>query len=135
MSKIKRKFDGIACAIRIPAHVSTPVGNGRSHLPYSRSKVGLLRLAGVGRDKIQERETDEANLPTKERGIAMSTASAFTPQDFGDSVLPSQYDDLVRRRSLGREGEYRLLRAVLENPIRTYIEARPYAQLTRWDSQ
>jgi hypothetical protein len=36
-------------------------------------------------------------------------------------ILPSQYNDLVRRRSGGFEGERRLLWAVLENAIDTYL--------------
>jgi hypothetical protein len=37
------------------------------------------------------------------------------------SILPSQYNDLVRRRSPGFEGEWRLLWAVLEDAIDTYL--------------
>jgi|SRR5215472_8729533 len=37
------------------------------------------------------------------------------------SILPSQYNDLVRRRSPGFEGERRLLWAVLEDAIDTYL--------------
>jgi hypothetical protein len=36
-------------------------------------------------------------------------------------ILPSQYDDLVRRRSGGFEAERRLLWAVLENAIHVYL--------------
>jgi len=36
-------------------------------------------------------------------------------------LLPSQYDDLFRRRARMAEGEYRLLWAVLENGIRSYL--------------
>lgn len=36
-------------------------------------------------------------------------------------ILPSQYNDLVRRRSPGFEGERRLLWAVLQDAIDTYM--------------
>ncbi len=42
-------------------------------------------------------------------------------EDSGSTILPSQYNDLIRRRSPGLEGEYRLLWAVLEQAIRTYL--------------
>jgi hypothetical protein len=50
----------------------------------------------------------------------MKAAIEIISADFNDSMLPSQYDDLVRRRSLLDNGEYRLLWAVLEEAIRTY---------------
>jgi hypothetical protein len=42
-------------------------------------------------------------------------------KDSTGSILPSQYNDLVRRRSPGLEGERRLLWAVLEDAIDTYL--------------
>ena len=36
-------------------------------------------------------------------------------------IVPSQYNDLVRRRSAGFEGERRLLWAVLQNAINIYL--------------
>jgi hypothetical protein len=50
----------------------------------------------------------------------MKLATEFTPQDYTELVLPSEYDDLVRRRSSLKNREYRLLWAVLEGAIRTY---------------
>ena len=50
----------------------------------------------------------------------MKPATEFTPRDYGELVLPSQYNDLVRRGSRLKYGEYRLLSAVLEDAIRTY---------------
>ncbi len=37
------------------------------------------------------------------------------------AVLPSQYNDLIRRRKSGFDGEYRLMWAVLEDAIRAYL--------------
>jgi hypothetical protein len=54
----------------------------------------------------------------------MKPAAKFTPEDYQDLVLPSQYDDLVRRRSPLNDGEYRLVWAVLEEAIRTYRASR-----------
>jgi hypothetical protein len=50
-------------------------------------------------------------------------AFAYTSlESLNDSlILPSQFNDLVRRRSVAPEGEYRLLIAVLEDAIRIYI--------------
>jgi hypothetical protein len=45
-------------------------------------------------------------------------------QDLADAILPCQYNDLARRRSSVPEGEYRLLWAVLEDAIRTYVANR-----------
>jgi hypothetical protein len=41
--------------------------------------------------------------------------------DFNDFLLPSQYNDLIRRRSPVLNGEYRLLWAVLEEALRSYL--------------
>jgi hypothetical protein len=41
--------------------------------------------------------------------------------DDSDLLLPSQYNDLIRRRLLGLDGEYRLLWAVLESAIESYL--------------
>jgi hypothetical protein len=54
----------------------------------------------------------------------MKPAAEFTPEDYQDLVLPSQYDDLVRRRSPLNDGECRLVWAVLEEAIRTYRASR-----------
>ena len=48
----------------------------------------------------------------KGKTTTMVTESA--PEDLNDSILPSQYNDLTRRRSPVAEGKYRLLWAVLE---------------------
>lgn len=42
-------------------------------------------------------------------------------EDLTDAILPCQYNDLVRRRSSAPHSEYRLLWAVLEDAIRTYV--------------
>jgi len=54
----------------------------------------------------------------------MPTHVEFKLEDLGGSVLPSQYDDLTRRRISVVEGERRLLLAVLEDAIRTYLTVR-----------
>ena len=54
----------------------------------------------------------------------MKPAIEFAPEDFNDSILPSQYNDLVHRRSLFNDGEYRLLWAILENAITSYLANR-----------
>jgi hypothetical protein len=41
--------------------------------------------------------------------------------DSSNPILPSQYNDLIRRRSLALAGEYRLLWAVLESAIEGYL--------------
>jgi hypothetical protein len=61
-------------------------------------------------------------------------------QDFSDSVLPVQYYDSVRRSHL-ISGEYRLLWAVLEAAIGTYLankgrsnpaQRRNFQEIQRW---
>ncbi len=42
-------------------------------------------------------------------------------EEFSYAVLPSQFNDLVRRRKTGFDGEYRLMWAVLEDAIRAYV--------------
>ena len=54
----------------------------------------------------------------------MPTYTELKLEDLGGSVLPSQYNDLTRRRLSAVEGEYRLLRAVLDDAIRTYLTTR-----------
>jgi hypothetical protein len=52
----------------------------------------------------------------------MNTVAAPTFEDFtGSLLLPSQYNDLVRRRSVVLDGEYRLLWAVLNDAIWSYL--------------
>jgi hypothetical protein len=41
--------------------------------------------------------------------------------DSVSTILPSQYNDLIRRRTAGFEGERRLLWAVLEDAMETYF--------------
>jgi hypothetical protein len=41
--------------------------------------------------------------------------------DNSNAILPSQYSDLIRRRSLALDGEHRLMWAVLEDAIRSYL--------------
>lgn len=54
----------------------------------------------------------------------MPTYTELKLEDLGGSVLPSQYNDLTRHRVSPVEGEYRLLWAVLEDAIRTYLSSR-----------
>jgi hypothetical protein len=54
-------------------------------------------------------------------GTGMNQATDSLIDHSGGSILPSQYNDLVRRRSSGFEGERRLLWAVLEDAIDTYL--------------
>jgi hypothetical protein len=51
--------------------------------------------------------------------------------DLTDGILPTQYNDLIRRRSLDSEGDYRLLWAVLEDAIRTYLTNRARSNLAQ----
>jgi hypothetical protein len=51
----------------------------------------------------------------------MKATTDFMPEDLSDSILSSQYYDLVSRRRAKRDGEYRLLWAVLEDAIKTYL--------------
>jgi hypothetical protein len=50
----------------------------------------------------------------------MKTGIDFIDCGLDGSVMPSQFNDVVRQRSPGTEGEYSLLRAVLESAIRGY---------------
>jgi hypothetical protein len=50
-----------------------------------------------------------------------TTTSASSCEEFSSAVLPSQFNDLIRRRPSNSGGEYRLLWAVLEDAIRTYL--------------
>ena len=45
-------------------------------------------------------------------------------EDLPGAILPSQYNDAIRRRSATAEGEQGLLWAVLEDAIRTYVANR-----------
>jgi hypothetical protein len=54
----------------------------------------------------------------------MNSRIELENEDLTDAILPCQYNDLVRRRSSVPEGEYRLLWAVLEDAIRTYVANR-----------
>ncbi|MGA8567005.1 MAG: hypothetical protein WB580_04345, partial [Candidatus Binataceae bacterium] len=61
----------------------------------------------------------------------MNTAIEFAPQDLGDSILASQYNDLLRRRSTIVDGEYRLLWRVLDDAVRSYLANRGCSNPTR----
>ena len=50
-----------------------------------------------------------------------TTTSATSCEEFSSALLPSQFNDLIRRRPSKSGGEYRLLWAVLEDAIRTYL--------------
>lgn len=54
----------------------------------------------------------------------MNTAIEFASEDLSGSILPLQYNDLLRRRSTVADGEYRLLWSVLEDAIRSYLANR-----------
>jgi hypothetical protein len=54
-------------------------------------------------------------------GIAMTQATDSFLDHFIGAILPSQYADLVRRRSAGFEAERRLLWAVLQDAIYSYL--------------
>lgn len=71
----------------------------------------------------------------------MNVPIGLSSGDFNDSILPSQYNDLIRRRSAGLEGEYRLLWAVLEEAIRSYLanmdcstpnQSRAFGEVNSW---
>jgi hypothetical protein len=49
----------------------------------------------------------------------MKPAAEFKPEECEALVLPSQYNDLVRRRSPLNDEDYRLLWRVLEEATRT----------------
>jgi hypothetical protein len=55
----------------------------------------------------------------------MSTATELVSEDLTDTILPCQYNDLIRKGLSSNEGEYLLLRAVLEDAIRIYLTNRP----------
>ena len=61
----------------------------------------------------------------------MNAAVQFTREDLGDSILPSQYNDLLRRRSTLADGEYGLLWALLEDAIRSYLAKRARSNPTQ----
>jgi hypothetical protein len=61
--------------------------------------------------------------------------------DLNDSILPSQYNDLVRGRPSALPGEHRLLWAVLEMAVRSYVanvsrstvnQRREFAEVRSW---
>lgn len=65
------------------------------------------------------------------KGNAMKSQIELPNEDLTDAILPGQYNDLVRRRSSVPEGEYRLLWAVLEDAIRTYVANRSCSNLAQ----
>jgi hypothetical protein len=71
----------------------------------------------------------------------MNTAIEFASEDLSGSILPSQYNDLLKRRSTLADGEYRLLWAVLEDAIRSYLtnrgcsnptQRKRFEEVSRW---
>ena len=63
------------------------------------------------------------------------------PQSLADAILPCQYNDLIRRPSAVAIGEYRLLWAILEDAIKTYVgnrncstaaQRRKFAEVREW---
>ena len=54
----------------------------------------------------------------------MDTSIEFASEDLNGSILPLQYNDLLRRRSTVADGEYRLLWSVLEDAMRSYLVNR-----------
>ena len=61
----------------------------------------------------------------------MNAAVEFTREDLTDSILPSQYNNLLRRPSTVADGEYRLLWSVLEDAIRSYLANRACSNPTQ----
>jgi hypothetical protein len=61
----------------------------------------------------------------------MNTGIKFTRENLSDSILPSQYNDLLRRPSTVADGEYRLLWNVLEDAIRSYLANRACSNPTQ----
>jgi len=51
----------------------------------------------------------------------MNASIGLVSEEFNDSILPSQYGDLIGRRARMMEGEHRLLWAVLEAAVRSYL--------------
>jgi hypothetical protein len=51
----------------------------------------------------------------------MNEFAGVLAEDSTGSILPSQYNDLIRRRSFVLDGERRLLWAVLDDAIRCYL--------------
>jgi hypothetical protein len=70
------------------------------------------------------RNIADSKCSNKQKGMAMPTYIEFKLEDLGGSVLPSQYNDLTGRRVSAVEGERRLLWAVLEDAVRTYLTSR-----------
>ena len=71
----------------------------------------------------------------------MNATVEFTREDLSDSILPCQYNDLLRHRSTVADGEYRLLWAVLEDAIRSYLtnggcsnptQRKRFEEVRRW---
>jgi hypothetical protein len=61
----------------------------------------------------------------------MNTAVEFTSEGLSNSILPSQYNDLLKRRSTVADGEYWLLWSVLEDAVRRYLADRACSNPTR----
>ncbi len=71
----------------------------------------------------------------------MARSAGSMAADFQDFITPSQYSDLIRRRARLMDGERRLLWAVLEDAIRTYlgkmavaseVEQREFQEVRDW---
>ncbi|HTT77406.1 MAG TPA: hypothetical protein VMF50_15695 [Candidatus Binataceae bacterium] len=58
------------------------------------------------------------------RTVEFTLEPEFALEQFNDLILPAQYNHTNRNRRSLTEGEYRLLWAVLENAIRTYLTNR-----------
>jgi hypothetical protein len=71
----------------------------------------------------------------------MNAAVARSYDDLNDSILSSQYDDLIRRRRSALDGEYKLLWAILGEAIKNYLanmecstsnQRAAFAEVRRW---
>jgi hypothetical protein len=70
--------------------------------------------------------------PTKRnRKTQMKSRIELATQDLTGAILPCQYNDLIRRRVSAPQGEFRLLWAVLEDAIRTYVANRRCSNASR----
>ena len=93
----------------------------------SGDKVHAAEQLKISRKKLTRRSRLQPvrSVNGADNRMAMSMAIEIAPEDLYESVVPSQYNDLIRHRSPAAEGEYRLLWAVLEDAIRTYLANRP----------
>ena len=112
------------------------MANGGMPQPYgTNTRLGHVIACGTGRaDRSQDGEPRSVSThisPQRKGSIAMSQAIEFTPAELNDFILRCQYNDLTRRRTRSLDGEYRLLWAVLEDAIRTYLANSTHSNPTQ----